>query len=251
MKTISIMLAALMLLSIAAPFAMAEDMQSDITNVVTDAVENAVLIATNTAADATLAAEAAEDDNATASTGEIMRTQIKSWFTFNQAKKAELELKLANLRLIQARIAAKNGNEKAMTNALEAHERIINRVQERMKKIDGSSDAKALNNSAEKLVGLERAIQVHELKIGRLNSLLANANLTDEQKARIEAKIAKTQNVTAKLAELSTQKKEDIKTKLMAVRGLTEEEADKVIAEKESVIKAKVQERLQNKIGKA
>lgn len=257
-KILSIALIAVMMLSmIAMPLALAEETSVDnetqdtIVDVVTDTAETTSLIATNTIVDDTLVEESAEDDDATVGSGEILSTQVKSWFTFNQAKKAELELKLANMRLIQARIAAKNGNEKAMTKALEAHEKLINRVQERMGRIDGASDEKGLNASADKLVGLERAIQVHELKISRLSTLLENANLTEEQKAKIEAKIAKVQSVTSKLSDLSTQKKEEIKTRLMAVKGLTEEEADEVMSEKEDAIKAKVQERLQTQAGKA
>jgi hypothetical protein len=143
--------------------------------------------------DPALEAEAAADDDATLSHGEIAWTRIQSWFIFNQEKKAELELKLASLRLIQARIAAKNNNSEAMEKSIDAHENAINRVQERMSKV---------NRTSEKFRGLERAIQVHELKIERLNEKLTNVNLTAEQRTRIENKIAKVQNVTSHLRDV-------------------------------------------------
>lgn len=253
---------AVMMLSILAPLMAAEETTD---NVSTDTTEKCVgstdgiskcgdatpnLISTNTeVTDSSLEEEAALDDNATTSTGEIMGNQIRTWFTFNQEKKLALELKLADLRLIQARIAAKNGNTNAMEKAMDAHERILNKIQERMGKLDGASDEKGLNASANNLVGLERAIQVHELKIERLNTRLANANLTEEQKARIEAKITKAEGVTSKIRELQQAKLDKVKTRLMAVRNLTEDEAEEIIAEKTDAIKAKVQDKLQNRAG--
>ena len=213
------------------------------------AAEEAVTTDTVTT-DSTLEVEAAEDDDATTSTGEIMGNQIKTWFTFNQEKKLALELKLADLRLIQARIAAKNGNTDAMEKAMDAHERILNKIQERTGKLKDASDEKGLKDSADKLVGLERAIQVHELKIARLNTRLDNANLTEEQRAKIEAKITKAEGVTSKIRELQQAKLDKVKTRLMAVKNLTEEQANAIIAEKSAAVKAKIQEKLQNQAGK-
>ncbi len=119
---------------------------------------------------------------------------VEIWFTFNQEKKAEKELDLARLELIRAKIAAKNDNSVAMEKALDAHQKILDRVEKRVGKV--------------KLTGLERAIQVHEARIAKMNEILANANLTAEQKTKIEAKITKATNVTAKLSELNNEKKE-------------------------------------------
>lgn len=167
--------------------------------------------------------------NESVSGGEIAWKQFKLWFTLNEEKRIESELDLARLRLIQARIAAKNNNSEAMLKAMEAHERIMERVQERMNRLENSSDGSELNESAEKLVGLERAIQVHERRINFLNNTLQNANLTDEQRERIEEKIAKAGNVTAKLDELQEAKMDKLKTRLMAVANLTDDQAEKVL----------------------
>ena len=61
--------------------------------------------------------------------------KVKLALTFNQEKKARMELKLAEMRLNQARHAAKNNNTEAMQKALEAHDKIIQRIQERVQKI--------------------------------------------------------------------------------------------------------------------
>jgi ribosome-associated translation inhibitor RaiA len=120
--------------------------------------------------------------NESASNMDVLGQQIKIWFTFNKEKKIDAELKLARLRLIQANIAAKNNHSAAMEKALEAHERILNRVKERITKLDDRSDLKNLNNSAVKLLAMERAIEVHQLRVDHLQNVLANANLTEKQR---------------------------------------------------------------------
>ncbi len=151
---------------------------------------------------ASIEAEAAADDDATASSGEILLNRVKTWLTFNQEKKAELELKLAELRLIQARVAARNNKTEAMQKALEAHEEILNRIRERIEKLS------ARNISSDKFVGLARAIQVHEVRITRLNSLLESVNLTDDQRARVEARLSNVENVASKLRNIESRIRE-------------------------------------------
>jgi hypothetical protein len=202
-----------------------------------------------TSTDSTIESEAEEDmAEESVSAGAIAKNRIQNWFTFNQEKKAELELKLAKLRLVQAKIAAKNGNEVAMEKAIESHNRLIERVQTRLSAIDGASDEESVKNSATKLVGLERAIQVHEARINKLNQILANENLTAEQRAKIEAKISNAEEVTAKLSAAQAAKQEQIKTKLMAVTGMTEEEAGALISEKIETLREKVKARAAEKL---
>lgn len=167
--------------------------------------------------------------NDRAGDGKIAWRQFKLWFTFNQEKKIEGELDLARLRLIQARIAAENNNSEGVARAMDAHQRIIDRIQERMNRMENNPEGSALNDSATKLVGLERAIQVHERRINFLNDKLENANLTDEQRARIEDKISRAQNVTSNLNELEQAKLEKLKTRIMAVANLTDEQANQVL----------------------
>ena len=180
-----------------------------------------------------IASEVNDNLNESVSGLKIGWENVKLWFTFNNEKKATQELKIARLRLIQAKVAAQNGNTEAMQNALEAHDRLINRVKERVDAIDGEATKEGIRSSAEKLVGLERAIEVHEARISKLNEILASANLTDEQRAKLEEKIAKAENNTAQLREIEAAKEEKIKTRLRAVGNMTEEEADSLIQELE------------------
>lgn len=153
-------------------------------------------------------------------------TRLQLWLTLKQEKKAELELKLARLELIKARIAAKNNNTIAMEKALEAHNRIMARIQERINALDGDTTKERIRKTAEKLVGLERAIEVHEAKIARLREILINENLTEEQIANIQVRIEKAENVTAHLKEVQEMKKNRLRTRLMAVVNMTQDEAN-------------------------
>ena len=205
-----------------APLALAQENATPETSNVTVAPSENLLIAPTTAD--VNQETITEDLNGTVSAGTIAWKQIGLWFTFNQEKKAQKELELARLRLIQARNAAKNGNMDAMQKALDAHDKLINRVQDRINAIDGKGDAKSVRDSATKLIGLERAIQVHEARIAKLTNLLANENLTDQQKTVIANRLSKAENNTAKLNELEVKKKEQISIKLRAVTNLTEEQ---------------------------
>jgi len=217
-----IIIAALLIVALVAGFVAAEDVVqlNNDTTTVSD---------TNASSDTNATGEASDVLNGTASAWKIGWQRAKIALTFNQEKKAMEELKLADLRLIQARIAAKNGNEKAMANALEAHDRIIEKVQARVAKMDGAKDEAGIKASAEKLTGLARAIEVHQQRIEILKQKLASANLTEDQKARLENKIAKVENNTQKLVQLQESKKENLKNRLTAMTNKTDEEINKII----------------------
>jgi hypothetical protein len=186
MKTLTIAIMAVFLMAaFAVPMVLAEDNTSD-TAGETVTSESPETTSTETVSEET---EAELELNEGAGNGKIAWKQFQLWFTFNQEKKIEGEIELAKLRLIQAKIAAENNDSAAVEKAMEAHEKIMERIQERVNNLDGASDAEGLNDSAVKLVGLERAIQVHERRIAYLSSVLENANLTEAQRAKIETKL--------------------------------------------------------------
>ena len=183
------------------------------------------------AVDQATVAEVNDELNESVSAVDIGMAKIGLWFTFSQEKKAEKELKLARLELIRAKNAALNNNTKAMEKALEAHERIIARVQNRINAIDGAFTKEGAKESVTKLVGLERAIQVHEARIAKLGEILSSGNLTEEQIVKIQARLDQAENNTAHLKEVEAAKIDKIKTKLMAVANMTKEEAEDEIEE--------------------
>ena len=193
-----------LMIAFAMPMVLAETVTSEVSTEITAA--EPTLISENsevTTTEATIEEDANIED-ATIGFGEKARLNLQNWFTFNQEKKAEIELKLAKLSLIEARIAAKNNNSAAMEKALEAHQRILEKVQTRAEKLKESE------KDSEKLTGLDRAIEVHNARINNLNNLLANEDLTDEQKVRIEAKLAQAEDVTAGLSGIQARISERI-----------------------------------------
>ena len=197
-KILGIALLVIMLSLVAMPLMTAED------NVSTETTDS--VISTQTTAVETVSDDLDESENVGAV--RMSWEKFSTWLTFNQEKKAEKELKLARLELIRAKIAAKNNNSVAMERALDAHQKLIERINERMNKLE------ARNLSSDKLVGLDRAIEVHEARIAKMNEILANANLTADQIARIEAKIAKAENVTSNLGAIQERAQEQVREKL-------------------------------------
>jgi len=154
------------------------------------------------------------EDNETVSDGQIFWKKIRIAFTFNQEKKAEYELRLAEMQLIRARIAARNNNTNVMINALKAHQELITKVQGRVSKFDEK------RNSTEKVVGIERAIQTHEAKIARLNNLVANnPNLTTEQVTKIHESITRTETNTQHLKSIAKAKLDKLELRRLAINA--------------------------------
>jgi chromosome segregation ATPase len=268
MKTIIIGLMALILISAFSVAVMAEEDISEFASEDLSNVSEGTLISPsleeNQTVDQETTNEINDELNESVSIVDTTLARIDIWLTFNQEKKAEKELKLARLELIRAKVAALNNNTNAMEKALAAHDRIIAKIQERINSIDGKATKEGVQNSVSKLVGLERAIEVHEARIAKLNEILASANLTDEQIAKIQARLDKAVNNTAHLKDVEAAKIDKLTTRLMAIANITEEEAAAKIEEIKdmqnlSAIKAlvseiksaraeKIQERLNERI---
>lgn len=162
-----------------------------------------------------------------------LKTQI--WFTFNQEKKSEMELQLARLMLIKAKIAAENNNSKAMEKALEAHQRIITKIESRTEKLDeGSKKQEGIKSYVNKVVGLEKAIAVHESRLENLQLIIEQSNLSETQIEKINEKINQSQQTIEHLQEVEAKKKEELKIKLRAVSNMSEEQIKEEIAKIEN-----------------
>jgi hypothetical protein len=69
-------------------------------------------------------------------------------------------------------MAAKMNDSSKVEKALEAYNRIMEKVQKRVNSMAPNSDSRELNSSIDKLVGLERAIQNHEERVMYLKKFL-------------------------------------------------------------------------------
>lgn len=186
-----IALTAILMLGVLAPLVLAED-----TSNTTDANTTANLISAadnSGVSDSEANLNVSEDVNGMG----LFMKKVGLWFTFNKEKKAEKELELAKIQLIKAKIAEMNNNSDAMEKALNAHEKLIADVEKT------TNELKNDTKNSGKLTGLDRAIEVHNAQINKLNALLANTNLTEDQKIKLEARLAHVENVTAKLSGLN------------------------------------------------
>lgn len=153
------------------------------------------------------------------------------WFTFNQEKKAQKELKLAGKRLLEAKVMAEKGNEKGFARAQEAHDAFVARAQARLEAIDEDGKEDKIKDSTKKISGLEVAIENHENKIDILKEKLAEGNLSEEQKASIEALIDKMEAKTEAMKQKLEERRDKIKTRLQAVSEKTKAEVESEVEE--------------------
>lgn len=155
--------------------------------------------------------------------------KFKLAFTMNQEKKAAKELELAQKRLAEANVMAERGNLKGLERAQAEHDRLLERAQQRISKLDGADNAEKAKEAIGKLVGLQRAIEVHEGNIERLKDIASSGNLTEEQLAKVNEMIAKMEDNTAKLKETEEKKKDNFKVKIKAVTNQSNDEIDEIV----------------------
>ncbi|MEM4330556.1 MAG: hypothetical protein QW273_00945 [Candidatus Pacearchaeota archaeon] len=160
---------------------------------------------------------------------DIFKTRIALFFAFREEKKAELELKLAKLQLLQAKKYAKKNNTAAMQKAIEAHNRILERVENRIRKIEER------NITNKNLTSLERAIKVHELRLEKLKKEISNTSFSSLE--RINKIIENSKKSLDRLNAIKERK--EIK-----------EEIKKEIKGNESQVRERIKERIQEELEK-
>lgn len=150
------------------------------------------------------------------------------FFTFNQEKKMNKELELAQMRLQQAEAASQKNNSAKAEKALDEYNRLMDSASKRAEMLNSGSN---INGSTLRVAAMEQAILVHEDRIAKIQARLNNENLTDDQRAKIQERLDKAENVTAHLQDVQTAKEEKIKTRMMAELNMTSEQADAKIQE--------------------
>lgn len=155
--------------------------------------------------------------------------KFKLMFTFNQEKKAEKELQLANLRLIEARAMAEKNNTKGLERAQEEYSRLIKQANSRIKNINESLSENKIKDSIKSLNGLERAIAIQSYKIDILKNILADENLTASQVSSLAEIISRMENQTDSAKNLLEDKKSRIEKRLKSVSNKTDNEINREI----------------------
>lgn len=138
-------------------------------------------------------------------------------FTFNKAKKAELELKLAEKRLAEARLMANENKIDALLRAKEEHKKLIEKVKSDLK---DSGDSEA---DLDKRIELENNLEDQGNRIEDLESviLVKTKGLTDEQRQKLLDLIEEFKNQTDDVKVKVSENKQEIIMKLRA-KGFNE-----------------------------
>ena len=227
MKTKTIIFGAIMMLAFAM-FASALVLADDNSTAPVPMLISANPNANDSVDNITTTSEPAEDlANVTnVGSGTIFWKEVGLWFTFNQENKMNKEMDLAQLRLQQAEYDAKYNKTDAAEKALDAYQKLVDSAKKRSELITSKDTA---NVAMVKLAAMDQAIAAHEARITKLSNFLANANLTADQKVKIDARLAQAQNVTAHLQDVQTSKEDKIRTRLMAQGNLTEDQAQAMI----------------------
>ena len=127
--------------------------------------------------------------------------KFKMNFIRNQTLRVEMELKLAKWKIAEAKFAMRDGDVDRAERAMEAHDAILERLQERISKMENKSLTPGLN----------RALQAHEERLANLTLLLENANLTEKQREKVTERISKIED--------NNQKLENVQLKIEERRG--------------------------------
>jgi hypothetical protein len=110
--------------------------------------------------------------------------KFKLIFVRNQTSRAEGELQLARWKVAEARIATQKGNIRKAEKAVAENEKMMARVQERISNMESLTP------------GLDQAIKAQERRLVGLNTAFENANLSEEQRERIETNLERIGNVS-------------------------------------------------------
>lgn len=168
-----------------------------------------------------------EETNETVTPVQLRRARWQIWFTFNKERKAERQLQLAEMELIRARMAALKNDSKTLREALKNHEALLEKVRNTVQNKREKNTEEGLNESTTWLTGINRAIEVHENKITRLNLLITEGtNLSEDQISQIQQRINQTQQVIEHLKTVQANQNERVKKRFMAIENLTEEQAE-------------------------
>ncbi len=147
--------------------------------------------------------------------------KIRLALTFNRAKKAEVALQFAELRVKEARLMVAKNNLEALERSRIEHKKYIELAERNLEGLDGNE--RAIKTHVRLEVRLEEQInQVDELE----SLILIKAKgLTEEQKAKLLALIEEFRNQNDNIEVKIKSKKDSLKIRLKA-RGLDEDEIE-------------------------
>jgi hypothetical protein len=162
----------------------------------------------------------------------IALEKLKLAFIFNKEKRANLELKLANKRLEEAKLMAKENKLEHLIKVKEEHKKLIEKAKNDLKS-SGENE-----QDLEKQSEIENELNYQENKVEDLeNTVFVNfKNLNEEQKKKLLELVKGFRQDTNDVKIRVSENKNELRTRLKA-KGITEEK----LKEKEAKLEEKTE----------
>lgn len=170
--------------------------------------------------------------------------RISLAFTFGKADKAKKTLEYAEERLAEAQVMAEEGNLEATETAQEEHDKLINETVELVDEIETDSSEDVAEDALEDVAEIQAQIQTHSQKVASVkNTILtrmAAGNMSEEQLAHLTAVFNKIINKSIEMEQKMEQKRENVRVKLKVLSNATEDELDELEEQARERVKVKL-----------
>ena len=163
-------------------------------------------------------------------------------FTFNEAKKAEKKLEIANERLKEAKMMAVANNLEAMEKAKIRHDAILLSAEEDIEAMNGNETQALMNN-----MRIKSMLNIHNQEVADVEqelTLRVRGRLTVEEQGKLDSFIESMKGSSSSVEVKVQNKEEKIKAVVKRTRNLSDEEVD---AEFENMDRAAVREHLEDR----
>lgn len=176
--------------------------------------------------------------------------KLRLALTLNKAKKAELSMKFAELRLKEARLMAAEDKIEALERTKIEHRKYSLLAEKNLEDVSVESE-----DSLETQSEIELKLEAQKQHVGELENLvlIRSQGLTEEQKQKLLSLIEEFRSQNSDLEIKIKVKDETLKTRLKA-KGLTEEKINerlKKIEEEQQKREANIEQRAQHQINQA
>lgn len=210
---------------------------------------NAVSISDLAISSNDVTALATSDEDVDSSSG-IFADQMKSWFTFNKERKAEIKMRIAKKRMFEVGEKARNNPDKAKEIA-EEYKQNLDEALDNFDQIAVDGDKAEVIHALKRTVIVKFKLENHKEKSSEIHErILENKadQMSEEQLNHLEDVFSAIQEHIDSSIERVEQTQDNLKARLIAL-GVDESVIDEKISSFEGVLEERMQqrqERMQN-----
>lgn len=151
---------------------------------------------------------------------------------FNQEKKAQLALKIAQKRLAEAQILAQRGKYNRSLQAEKAHKKIMKKAEKAIIKMNQEGNANKTFRDLQKITRMQAQLENHLRLISQMKMQLLSQkgqNLTQEQLNQLDNLFSSMENSSVNVSLSAQQQKENMKTRYKALKNLTNSQLNQTV----------------------